>query len=192
MSEQDRILQLVADGIIRPEEAAKLIAALNPPAASEPPAKSAEAKPKEEATKPDTTATNSKEKPATMEVQMQRPDGSYYTIQVPSGLIPAVLKIAGASIKESIKQNSREAWDGFKIMTKRKAHEVKENITDKVTGRNKAEPEPPASPTTPAPPSPPRPYVDRTVERQLILQMVQNGRINAEEASRLIEAMDAA
>ncbi len=191
MSEQDRILQMVADGILRPEEAAKLIAALNPLPAPEAPAKPAEAKPKEEPTKPD-AATTSKEKPATMEVQMQRPDGSYYTIQVPSGLIPAVLKIAGASIKESIKQNSKEAWDGFKIMTKRKAHEVKENIADKVTGRNKAEPEAPAPPTPPTPPSPPRPYVDRTIERQLILQMVQNGRINAEEASRLIAAMDVA
>lgn len=192
MSEQDSILKMVSEGILSPTEAAKLIAALNaaqeapaPPQAGEPPKSAeppkAEAKDKEEA----------KPKPATMEVQMQRPDGTYYTVHVPTGLIPAVLKIAGVSIKESIKQNSSEAWDGFKTMVKRKANETKESVVDKVTGRSKPQEEPP---TPPAPPSATTAKTgvkrDLSHERQIILRMVQNGRLSAEEASRLIAAMD--
>ncbi len=191
MSEQDSILKMVSEGILRPEEAAKLIAALNAPPAQEPAstAKPAEAKPVAEPPKAE-TKEEEKKRPATMEVQMQRPDGTYYTVHVPTGLIPAVLKIAGVSIKESLKQNSQEAWDGFKTMVKRRATEVKDNVKDKVTGKGKAEEEPIVT-TTPTPPqNEPTFRKDLSHERQVILRMVQNGRLSAEEASRLIAAMD--
>lgn len=190
MSEQESILKMVSEGVLRPEEAAKLIAILNAPPAPEPPktATITEAKPTAEPPKAEAKEEEKKKAP-TMEVQMQRPDGSYYTVTVPTGLVPAVLKIAGVSIKESVKQNSQEAWGGFKTMVKRKATEVKDNVKDKVTGKGTPTESPVVTTATATPPTT-APKKDHSGERQIILRMVQNGRLSAEEASRLIEAME--
>lgn len=189
--EEETILKMVSEGVLKPEEAARLLSAMQQPAQPAPPPTppkpEAPAKPAPAAAK----AEEPKERAATMEVQMQRPDGTFYTVQVPTGLIPAVMKIAGVSIKESIKQNSAEAWDGFKQMVKRKTDEVAGNVKDRVTG-NYRKPEEPTTTeetiTTTFQPTQSRP--DRTAEQQLILKMVQNGRLTAEDASRLLSQMD--
>lgn len=188
--EEETILKMVAEGALKPEEAARLLSAMKQPIpeAAPHPTPQPEAAPKPA---PAAKAEEPKERAATMEVQMQRPDGTFYTVQVPTGLIPAVMKIAGVSIKESIKQNSTEAWDGFKQMVKRKTDEVKVNVKDRVTGNyRKAEEAVAEVETIDVAFTPAQPKADRSAERQLILKMVQNGRLTAEDASRLIAQME--
>ena len=170
-TEKERILRMVTDGTLRPNEAAQLLAALSEepkPSEGKKEAKKEEAKPQEKAPE------------QLMEVQMQRPDGSTYTIQVPPNLFPMFWKIAKVAIKESARVASQEAWDGFKNMVRNKADEVKTNVTTRFTGE-KAATVPAASPE----------QEQQSEARRRILQMVQNGRINAQDASRLIQQLDA-
>src|SRR5579859_3539103 len=87
-TERDRILLLLSEGTLRPDEAAKLLAAL---------ADSAEAAAPKPQTTPEKPKDKEKEKPKTkpqlMEVQMQRPDGSHYTVEVPPSLVPMIMKM---------------------------------------------------------------------------------------------------
>jgi hypothetical protein len=171
-TERDRILKMVSEGTLRPNEAAQLLAAL----VEEPPKET-------KAEKPDKEAEADKEKPKTQmtEVQMQRADGSFYTFKVPPGLFPTLVKVAGVEIKEWARSAAVDAWDGFKIMVRNKTHEVKDNVTARVRGEHK-----PAAQTESTPES-----VEQVEARRRIIQMVQNGRITATEAGRLIEQMDA-
>ncbi len=171
MNEKERILKMVDDGLISPAEAAKLLHALQEHNA----AKSVKVEVVTEETKPD--------KPAPMaQVQMQRPDGTYYTIEVPPGLIPSMAKMAGVAIKETVRTAAADAWDGFKIMVKNKTTEVKTNVSNKVRGIDPEKEQKTAAVAS---------TTTHQEARRRIIQMVQNGRIGADDAARLIQQLDA-
>ena len=176
--EKDRILQLVAEGIIKPGEGASLLAAL-----SEPPAAAPVADPKAATGRP---TAGPAPKPSVMEVDMKRPDGSHHKIEVPSNLFPMFWAIAGESIKESTKVAAQETWQGFKNIVRNKTSEVKDGVKTRIAavGSPKKLDERVVIGPTPA--------EDRRDEaRRQILQMVQNGRLTAEDASGLIQQLDA-
>jgi hypothetical protein len=184
--QRDRILKMLADGTLRPDEAAKLLAALSPAedaaAKKQEAARKAAAKEKEDDKEKGKEKEKEKGKPQMMEVQMQRPDGSNYTVEVPPSLVPMIMKMAGVAIRESARTASIEAWDGFKTMVRNKTDEVKTTVKERVAR--------PAGKTAPAPEA--APVEDPQFEaRRRILQMVQNGRITAADASRLIQELDA-
>ena len=174
MNEKERILKMLDDGLISPAEAAKLLAALQEHNAAKNPVKV------------EVVTDNAKaEKPAPMaQVQMQRPDGTYYTIDVPPGLVPAFMKMAGVAIKESVRTAANDAWDGFKIMVKNKTTEVKTNVSNKVRGVGKDDKDKVKTETASA-------LSTEQEARRRIIQMVQNGRIGADDAARLIQQLDA-
>jgi len=174
-TERDRILRMLSEGTLRPDEAAKLLAALAEGAAPAAPKPQAPPEKPKEKEKP-------KAKPQLMEVQMQRPDGSNYTVEVPPSLVPMIMKMAGVAIKESARTATQEAWSGFKTMVRNKTDEVKTTVKDRVSRPNEKVEEKTA----------PTPEEETQAEsRRRILQMVQNGRINAADASRLIQQLDA-
>lgn len=160
-SEKDRILRMLSEGALRPSEAAQLLAAL------------AEPKPEPKVKQPEEPA-----KPAMTEVKLQRADGTFYTIQVPPDLMPMIWAFAKVAIKESARTVATETWEGLKTIAKNKADEAKSVF------KQKARTETPADAAAPV--------VTSTEEaRRRILQMVQNGRISAGDASRLLEQIDA-
>lgn len=165
-TEKERILRMLSEGNLRPAEAATLLAAL----ADEPETDRRAGKSGQE---------ESGERPKqAVEVTMQRPDGSTYRIELPPNLVPMLWKMARVAIKESARNATREAWDGFKIMVRNKADDVRSNVQTRFTGER--------------PPAIAAPEEDERFEaRRSILQMVQNGRITASEASRLIQELDA-
>src|SRR5437763_14960709 len=110
-TERDRILRMVSEGTLRPNEAAHLLAAL-----AEEPAPDTAAKPAEEKDKP--------KKPMT-EVEVQRPDGTHYTVQVPPDLVPMFLRMAKVAIKESARTAAQETWSGLKTIVRNKTEEVR-------------------------------------------------------------------
>ena len=165
-TERERIMGLVAEGVLRPSEAAQLLAALADEAPKTPtaPVEEVKLKPKQEP----------------MEVQMQRPDGSKHTVEVPPHLLPALVKIATVAIKEEARTAGREAWAGLKIMVRNKSNEVRTTVTTRVRGTKK-EPVP----------GPSAAKLKEAEARARILQMVQNGRLTATDAGRLIQELDA-
>jgi hypothetical protein len=174
--EKDRILQLVAQGIIKPAEGASLLAALSEP----PPSAPVAAKPAggKQATAPAAKLT-------VMEVDMKRPDGSHHKIEVPSNLFPMFWAIASESIKESTKVAAQETWQGFKNVVRNKTIEVKDGVKTRIASVGSPKP-------TEAPVIGPTPAEERRdAARRQILQMVQNGRLTAEDAGRLIQQLDA-
>ncbi len=177
-TEKDRILNMVAEGVIRPGEAAQLLAAL----AEDAPAPKAKDKAKDAEPEKKRVA----EKAPTMEVQMQRADGSTYTIEVPTNMVPMFMSLAGAAIKESARAAAKEAWTGIKDGAKTKFEETRDAVKAKVTGTGGKTSELPASAV---------PLSDEQKQsqeaRKRILQMVQNGRVSAEDASKLIQQLDA-
>lgn len=169
-TEKDRILRMVSEGTLRPNEAAQLLAALT------------EEKPKEaKVEKPEPEKEKKEEKSKRHEVQMQRADGSLVTVEVPSELLPALVKVAGVVIRESARSAAVDAWAGLKVMVRNKTREVKENMSARVRGEQKTPALPPAAPVD----------TEQAEARRRIIQMVQNGRITATDASRLIEQLDA-
>lgn len=174
-TEKERILRLVSEGILRPQEAASLLAALSEEPTPAPPQPAA--KPVEEKTQAEPP------KQQNVQVQMQRADGTYYTVELPPNLVPMFVKMAGVMIKESVRTAAHETWDGLKTIARNKTHEVKENVKQRIGGSGKAE-EKPAQPAKPQPDS-------QAEARHQIIQMVQNGRLSAADAARLIEQLDA-
>lgn len=174
--EKDRILQLVAQGIIKPAEGASLLAALSEPP---PPAPVA---PKAAGAKP---AAAPASKPTVMEVDMKRPDGSHHKIEVPSNLFPMFWAIASESIKESTKVAAQETWQGFKNIVRNKTTEVKDGVKTRIAAVGS--PKPTAAPVI----GPTAAEERRDAARRQILQMVQNGRLTAEDAGGLIQQLDA-
>lgn len=181
--EKERILALIAEGVIRPEEAVSLLAALS----DEPKPKQAEPK-AASGTKSNQTAAKSKEKEKEkeplMEVQMQRADGSTYNIQVPPNLVPLFWNIAKVAIKESARTAAQETWSGFKHIVRRKTREVGSSVKNRVSSIGSRSDAPDAEIEE-------EDGVDKFEARRQILQMVQNGRISASDAGRLIEQLDA-
>lgn len=169
-TEKERILKMVAEGELRPGEATQLLAALSDNAE---PAKKAEEskkeKPKEEVKPPANL----------IEVQMQRPDGSTYTVQVPPNLFPMFWQITKVAVRESVRTAARDTWDGLKVMVSNKGAEIRQNVKAKMSGSKTEEKS--ALPE----------HNTQFEARRQILMMVQNGRITATDASRLIEELDA-
>jgi hypothetical protein len=173
MNEKERILKMLDDGLVSPQEAAKLLTALQEHNAAKAQA-AAEIKSEPPADKQEKTKT---------QVQMKNADGSSYTIEVPPGLVPAIAKVTGEYIKQSVKTAANDAWDGFKVMVKNKTTEVKTNVSNKVRGTSK-DSEDKTAPATAQ-------NTTQQEARKRIIQMVQNGRIGADEAARLIQQLDA-
>lgn len=179
--EKDRILEMVSAGILRPDEAVGLLAALTDETK---PTIVKKAEPEKKAEATSQKKANSKE--PLMEVQMQRADGSSYTVQVPPNLVPLFWNIAKVAVKESARTAAQETWSGFKHIVKRKSREVGSSVKNKVTsitsGSKKVniveEPEDEGG-------------IDKFEARRQLLQMVVNGRISASDAGRLIEQLDA-
>lgn len=174
--EKDRILQLVAEGIIKPAEGASLLAALSEAPPTPPPA------PKAAGVRP--TAPPAP-KPPVMEVDMKRPDGSHHKIEVPSNLFPMFWAIASESIKESTKVAAQETWQGFKNIVRNKTTEVRDGVKTRIAsvGSPKQVEETVLGPSLAE--------ERRDEARRQILQMVQNGRLTADDASGLIQQLDA-
>jgi hypothetical protein len=166
-TERDRILRMVAEGTLRPHEAAHLLAAL----ADEP--ETAEKK------------KDSSIKTPLMEVQMERPDGSHYTVKVPPALVPMLWEITKATVRESARAAARDTWDGLKSIVQKKTTQVTTSVRGRlnsVTGQTRPDDKLPA--LTAAEQS-------EAAARRQILDMVQNGQITAIDAGRLIQQLDA-
>jgi hypothetical protein len=168
--EKERILAMLAEGTLSAADAARLLAALSEHPAAPPPPPQAPPTPPEPP------------KPMT-EVKLQRSDGTYYTVNVPPDLMPMLWTFTKAAIKETVRTAATETVAGLKTMARNKAEEVKTTVKASVQTRVTRPAEPPAPPAPPVPPA--------SDARRQILQMVQNGRISAAEASRLIEQIDA-
>jgi hypothetical protein len=175
--EKERILAMISEGILRPEEATSLLAAL-----SDEPKQVVRQEPEAEK---QVDAAKPKPKEPLMEVQMQRADGSTYTIQVPPNLVPLFWNIAKVAIKESARTAAQETWSGFKHIVRRKTREVGTSVKNRVSSIGSR----PALQS--AAEASEDEGIDRGEARRQILQMVQNGRITAADAGRLIESLDA-
>ena len=166
-TEKQRILKMVAEGALQPSEAAHLLAALAEESEASNGAKADDkAKPKPHA--------------PMLEVQMQRPDGTHYVVQVPPNLGRMLWEMSKVAIKESARNTTKEAWSGFKHIVRNKTQEVKVNVQTRLAG-TKPEGMPALSPE----------QEKQAEARRRILQMVQNGRITAIDASHLIQQLDA-
>jgi len=177
--EKERILNMVSEGILRPDEAAGLIAVLS----DEPKALVIVAPSDKKGKDPAHVSDKAASKEPLMEVQMQRADGSSYTIQVPPNLVPLFWNIAKVAIKESARTAAQETWSGFKHIVRKKTREVSKNVKNRVTSIGSRPPAPVEAEEEDG--------IDRIEARHQILQMVQNGRLTAVDAARLIEQLDA-
>lgn len=166
-TERDRILRMVAEGTLRPHEAAHLLAAL----ADEP------------ATDHKKKKDGGKSSAPAMEVQMERPDGSHYTVKVPPSLVPMLWEITKASVRESARSAAHDTWDGLKTIVRKKTRQVTKDVRDRFGG-SKAITKAAAPAISP---------VERqaTAARRQILELVQTGTITAADAGRLIKEIDA-
>ena len=171
---------MVSEGLLRPDEAVGLLAALS----DEPKAVIIAAPTDKKSKEQDQPTTRAAGKEPLMEVQMQRADGSTYTIQVPPNLVPLFWNIAKVAVKESARNAAQETWSGFKHIVRKKTREVGANVKDRVSSIGNR-PVPPLLQTVE--------YdgIDRLEARRQILQMIQNGRLTAVDAARLIEQLDA-
>ncbi len=175
-SEQDRILNLLTEGALKPDEAAKLLSALSHKYS--PPAKTSQEQ--SVSAKPDGASEASR--PKSQKVELQRPDGTTYTVEVPPGLMPAVAKVVGSYVKESAKTATMEAWGGLKAVVRRQTEQMKSSVKSRVGGdRTQIEAEKPA---------PSLEEIQRVEERLRLLTLVHEGRISPEEANRLFSQLD--
>jgi len=168
-TERDRILRMVAEGTLRPHEAAHLLAALaDAPSIKE--------------TKKDKSAKASS---PLVEVQMERSDGSHYTLKVPPSLVPMLWEITKATVKESARSAAQDTWDGLKTIVRKKSMQVRTNVRDRFTGsKNQKKGPPKAIPATAE-------ELQQASARRQILEMVVEGRVTAADAGRLIKQLDA-
>ncbi|HLH79194.1 MAG TPA: hypothetical protein VKV29_02805 [Chthonomonas sp.] len=173
-TEKERILRLIAEGVLTPEEGARMIEALQRVQQAQPTTSSTPEPPKE---KPKTNDRQNFQK-----VEIPRPDGTHETIEVPPALVPAVMKVIGAYMKESAKSAAKDAWGGFKVVASRSLNDMKSNLRSRISGS----PHTDSSPKTPSPEE-----IQRREERRRLLQMVESGRLKAEEAERIFEQLDA-
>ena len=175
-TEKQQIIDLVAAGKLDAEQAAGIIIALTPqdlPTASTPAVTPA--------ILPATAEVPRAAQPVKeqmIEVQMQRADGSVYTIQVPNNLVQVFWTVAKTTIKQSVKTAAQESWDGFKHVVKRKAQETAQSVTDKVS--------PPPPPPAPVASLPPPAKADHAAAKLIVLQMLQEGSISAQDAADLL------
>jgi polyhydroxyalkanoate synthesis regulator phasin len=166
-AEKERILTLVAEGTLRPAEATRLLAAIA--ALEEKPAET-----KAEAAQED------EQKQPTVEFKLQRPDGTHTVVQVPASLFPMLIQVLKVAAKESLRSAGQDIVAGTKVIVRRKVKDIKKRARSIIDGR----------PDTSAAASEETTEAEHEARRR-ILQMVQNGRITADEASRLIREIDA-
>ncbi len=177
---RESIMKMVGDGTLRPEEAAQLLAKLSD---EEEAAKTqASAKTRAEADK-EKIEKAEKTKPTMEKITIPSADGSERTIEVPSSLMPMIGRMVGEAVKQHTKKVVKESVAGAKIMAQNKYDEVKDTLKTAIKGNKKAKEDdkPEIAPTEDK----------RFAARKQILQMVQNGRITATDAGRLIQELDA-
>ena len=168
-TERDRILRMVGEGTLRPHEAAHLLAAL----ADEPgPAGKAKGK-------------SDKAAGPLMEVQMERPDGSHYTVRVPPSLVPMLWEITKATVRESARSAAHDTWAGLKTVVRKKTRQVTTNVRGRLTPTRGPAGADGKILTAQAP------EIPQAGARWQILNMVQEGRITAADAGRLLQQLDA-
>jgi hypothetical protein len=167
-TERDRILRMVAEGTLRPHEAAHLLAAL----ADEAPADQKK-------------QGKSKTSGPLMEVQMERPDGSHYTVKVPPSLVPMLWEITKATVRESARSAAHDTWDGLKTIVKKKTNQVTTSVRGRFNG-----PKDQLNSGTGLPALLPAEQQEAAARRR-VLDMVQGGQITAADAGRLIHQIDA-
>ena len=175
---RESIMKMLSEGTLRPEEAAKLLAKLTE---DEEAAAKARAQ-----TKANDEAKEKAEKarPATEKISIPTADGGERVVEVPSSLVPMITRMVGEAIKQHTKKVAKETVTGAKNMVLNKRDEVVDTIKTAFSGSGKK------------PKATDAPQIAHEEEagfaaRKQILQMVQNGRITAKDAGKLIQELDA-
>ncbi len=174
-NEKERILRLIADGTINSQEGAQLLAALSPtnnlPAVI---AVASETKPEE------------KKRPVAqdVEVQLQRGDGSFYTVRVPPTLAPMLWEVTKATVREGVRAAAEDVREGMKAIIRRNTDEIRRSTKERFSGKKPVV----VQEALPAP-------ADDSEEKRLnarrqLLALVQEGKITADDAGRLIQQLD--
>ncbi|MDE2126738.1 MAG: hypothetical protein KGJ62_09120 [Armatimonadetes bacterium] len=164
--ERSRILRLVAEGALTAEQAALI---LDTPVSPHAGGNGRQAGARADAKSPD-------EKPR-VAIQMQRPDGSQYTLHVAPGLMGMIWKLAGVAIKESAKNAARDTWEGVRIMVTSTSRSAGKRVRRRFRGSAGAAED----------------LAQKQIEaRRRVLGMVAEGRISAEQAARLMSGIEAA
>ncbi len=174
-TEQQAILQMVANGSIRADEAARLLSAISDLNESQSAGTRQATSTSAAAVKPE-----AERKPAPV-VDIVRPDGSHYAMQVPDSLAPAILKIVGVYMKESARTASQETFQGLKVMVANKTDEIKAAVKGRMA---------PGQAHSSAAPAVDTVQENRKAARRRILEMIQNGRLTADWAERLLDEVD--
>lgn len=175
---RESIMKMVAEGTLRPEEAAKLLARLTD---EEQAAAKTRAHDKvvEEA-----RISAEKAKPATEKILIPGPDGTERVVEVPSSLVPMIGRMVGEAVRQHAQKVAKETAIGARNMVLNKADEVRDTIRTAMKGGNK-------KPKIEDKREEPTEEDKKIAARRQILQMVQNGRITATDAGRLVRELDA-
>ena len=177
--EKERILQMIAEGTLSSQEGAKLLAALSAPSNL----------PVESGVEQEDSREKSEEKRRPpvqdVEVQLQRADGTYYSVRVPPTLAPMIWEVTKATIREGIRAAAEDISGGMKAIIRRNTDEIRQTVKDRMAGKKK---ESPAQEALPA-------LVENSDEkkraaRQQLLILVQEGKVSPEAAGRLILQLD--
>ncbi len=182
---RESIMRMVAEGTLRPEEGARLLARLSEEekaASASAKAAAAEASAKQAKAEREEAAKTTTEK-----VAIKGADGSSKVIEVPSSLVPMVTKIIGEQIKEHTIRVARETATGAKNLVLNKFDEVRDTLKTAVQGGNKKAK---VAPEDEKPKITPEEQKQADARRQ-ILTMVQSGHITAVDAGKLIRELDA-
>ncbi len=175
---RESIMKMVAEGTLRPEEAAKLLARLTDEEQAQAKTR-AHDKVVEEA-----RISAEKAKPATEKISIPGPDGTERVVEVPSSLVPMIGKMVGEAVKQHAQKVAKETAIGARNMVLNKADEVRATIRTAMKGGSK-------KPKIEDKPAEPTEEDKKIAARRQILQMVQNGRITATDAGRLVRELDA-
>lgn len=170
-NEKERILRMIADGTITSQEGAQLLAALSP--TNNLPAVIAIAP--EEKKRP---------VPQDVEVQLQRGDGSFYTVRVPPTLAPMLWEVTKATVREGVRAAAEDVREGMKAIIRRNTDEIRRSTKERFSGKKPVV----VQEALPAP-------ADDSEEKRLnarrqLLELVQERKITADDAGRLIQQLD--
>ena len=177
--EKERILQMIAEGMISSQEGAKLLAALSAPSNL----------PVERVAEQENAKNKSEEKRHApvqeVEVQLQRADGTYYSVRVPPTLAPMIWEVTKATIREGVRAAVEDISGGMKAIIRRNTDEIRQTVKERMAGKKK---ELAVQEALPA-------LIENTDEkkraaRQQLLILVQEGKVSPEAAGRLILQLD--
>ena len=181
--EKDKVLELVAQGVLSASDGASLLGAISE--AERAHAEVIATIPVQSAKQAHNEVQPKQAPEQVVEVLLQRPDGTSYTLQVPPGLAPLIWNLTKAAIKESARTAAQESWAGFKHIVRRKTHEVGQAVRDQASAITRGG-SAPALPAIEAMSDKP----EHAGARARILEMVSSGLISAEDAMRLIRQID--